>query len=159
MLKKIMFILLMCNHSILAKNSTLNITIGANLIIPTCALSIPAEINFGNITRNDFLNGNSNLRIKNFDITASCNNVSRVELMFIPRNGTISGRNNAALTSNSSVMYTVSLIDLGKNNIIFNKNIVWLSPGTTSVRMLLTANGILTKGGFKTSMTIQLTYI
>lgn len=159
MLKIIMFILLLCSHGVLAKNSSLSIIVGANLINPTCTLNAPTELNFGDINRNDFLNGSQNLRTRAFDITASCHNASRVELMFVPRNGTVSGRNNAALTSNASVMYTISLPGLGSNNIDFNNKIVWPSPGTTSVRMVLGTNGTLTKGGFNTSMTIQLTYI
>ncbi|EPH3178715.1 fimbrial protein [Citrobacter braakii] len=159
MTRVFLFILLLCGHSVSAKTSTLSITVGANLVIPTCTLTAPAVINFGDINRNDFLNGNPDLRIRNFDITASCHNASRVELMFIPRNGIVSSRNDAALTSNASVMYTVSLTDLGVNNINFNSNIIWPSPGTTSVTMLLGANGTITKGVFNTSMTIQLTYI
>lgn len=159
MTRVFLFTLLLCAYSVSAKTSTLSITVGANLIIPTCTLTAPAVINFGDINRNDFLNGNPDLRIRNFDITASCHNASRVELMFIPGNGIVSGRNDAALTSNASVMYTVSLMDLGVNNVNFNSNIVWSSPGTTPIRMFLDANGTLTKGFFNTSMTIRLTYI
>lgn len=159
MLKIIMVIFLLCCHGVFAKETSISITLGANLLTPTCTLTTPMQLNFGDINRNDFLNGDQSLRSKTFDITASCQNVSRVELKFIPQNGIVSGKNDVALTSNSSVSYSVSLIDLGMNNINFNNNIVWPSPATTSVKMLLAENGSLTKGVFNTSMTIQLTYI
>lgn len=157
--KIIMFLFLLYCNTAFAKNSTLNMTLGARLINPTCTLTAPVEFNFGNINGNDFLNGDAALRSRTVSVTASCTDTSRVDVMFIPQNGTVSGRNNAALTSNSSVIYSVSLIDLGLNDVDFNANILWPSPGATTVRMQLASNGTLTQGAFNTAMTIQLTYI
>ncbi|PVL83790.1 fimbrial protein [Salmonella enterica subsp. enterica serovar Weslaco] len=154
----IMFLFLLYCSTAFAKNSTLNITLGARLINPTCTLTVPVEFNFGNINGNDFLNGDAALRSSTVSVTASCTDTSRVDVMFIPQEGVVSGRNNAALTSNSSVIYSVSMADLGLNDVDFNTNILWLSPGTTTVRMRLASNGTLTKGAFNTAMTIQLTY-
>lgn len=154
-----MLVLLLCFHSALAKTTMLNMTIGANLVSPTCSLTVPAVFNFGNINRNDFLNGDAALRTKSITVTASCNNVSRVDIMLIPQHGTVSGRNNVASTSNSSVIYSVSLVDLGVNDVNFNSNTLWSSPGSTLLRMTLASNGTLTPGTFNTSLTIQLTYI
>lgn len=155
----IMFLFVLYCNVTLAKNSTLNMTIGARLMNPTCTLTAPAEFNFGNIKGKDFLNGDAALRSRTVSVTSSCIDTSRVDVMFIPQNGTVTGRNNAALTSNSGVIYSVSLIDLGLNDIDFNTNISWLSLGTTTVRMQLSSNGTLTQGSFNTAMTIQLTYI
>lgn len=153
------FFLLLCFNSTHAKNSTLNMTIAANITRPTCTMTVPVEFNFGNISANDFLNGDAALRTRTISITASCPSIPRVDLMLIPQHGTMSGITNSALTSNASVSYSVSLVDLGVNNVNFSTNTSWASPGTTAIRMTLAQNGTLTKGVFNTSMTVRLTYI
>lgn len=152
------FLLLVFNNGY-AKTSTLNMTIGANITRPTCTMAVPAEFNFGNISASDFLNGDAALRTRTISITASCPYIPRVDLMLIPQHGTVSGRANSALTSNASVSYSVSLVDLGVNNVNFSTNTSWTSPGTTAIRMTLAQNGSLAKGVFNTSITVRLTYI
>lgn len=158
MLRKTLFFLLLCAHSAFSKNITLSMNLSANLYTPTCSISVPVGFEFGNININDFLRGDTALRTKTISITASCPYISSVDVMLIPQHGTVSGRNNEALTSNASVMYSVSLVDLGVNNVNFNTNTSWSSPGTTSIRMTLAPNGTLSEGSFNTSMAIQLTY-
>lgn len=156
MRKQFFLLFLFFYHGAHAKDSFQTMYIRANLIHPSCSLNAPASLNFNNISSSDFSSGDETRYSLPFSLNIQCpSSIYSVNLMFIPQLGTASGMFDKALTSNSSVLYSI-YHGLGY---AFGFNNNYIQPaGEENFRLYLSPNGNLKNGPFDTAMTIQITY-